>query len=37
MKGLEENIRERKDMKLFEIEKVFSQKNNEIFEEYRLS
>ncbi len=24
-------------MKLFEIEKVFSQKNNEIFEEYRLS
>lgn len=37
MKGLEENIRERKDMKLFEIEKVFSKKWTQIHEDYRLS
>lgn len=37
MKGLEENIRERKNIKLFEIEKVFSKENNNVSENYKLS
>lgn len=37
MRGLEENIRDRKNIKLFEIEKVFSKKWTEINEDYRLS
>lgn len=37
MKWLEDNIRERKNMKLFEIEKVFSRKDTQVSEDYRLS
>ncbi len=37
MRWLEDNIRERKDIKLFEIEKVFSRNWNEVSEDYRLS
>lgn len=37
MKGLEDNIRERKDIKLFEIEKVFYKNGTEVSEDYRLS
>lgn len=37
MRGLEDNIRERKNIKLFEIEKVFSKKVTEVSEDYFLS
>ena len=37
MKWLEDNIRDKKDLKLFEIEKVFSRNWTEISEDYRLS
>ena len=37
MRWLEDNIRDRKYIKLFEIEKAFKVKNNEIFEDYYLS
>ena len=37
MKSLEENIRETKDLQLFELEKIFSLTNNEITEHYEIS
>jgi phenylalanyl-tRNA synthetase beta chain len=37
MKWLQENIKERKDIKLFEIEKVFYKNKTEIWEDYKLS
>lgn len=37
MRGLEDNIRERKNIKLFEIEKVFSKKDTEVKEDYMMS
>lgn len=37
MKWLEDNIRERKDIKLFEIEKVFYKNGTTVSEDYRLS
>lgn len=37
MRGLEDNIRDRNNIKLFEIEKVFSKNWNEISEDYYLS
>jgi hypothetical protein len=37
MLTLEENFREFKDLKLFEIEKIFERKNNETTEKYFLS
>lgn len=37
MKGLEDNIRDKKDIKLFEIEKVFYKNGTEVSEDYRLS
>ncbi|MDD5769476.1 MAG: phenylalanine--tRNA ligase subunit beta [Candidatus Gracilibacteria bacterium] len=37
MRGLEDNIRDRNNIKLFEIEKVFSKNGNEISEDYYLS
>ncbi len=37
MKGLEENIRDRKDLKLFEIEKAFFKEGNDVWEKYLLS
>jgi len=37
MKSLEDNIRETKDLQLFELEKVFSLDDNEITEHYEIS
>jgi phenylalanyl-tRNA synthetase beta subunit len=37
MRGLEDNIRDRKNMKLFEIEKVFSKNNTSVKEDYMMS
>jgi len=37
MRWLEDNIRDRKDIKLFEIEKVFSRNWSEVNEDYKLS
>lgn len=37
MRGLEDNIRERKNMKLFEIEKVFSKNETSVKEDYMMS
>jgi len=37
MKSLEENVRENNNLKLFEIEKVFSRNSTDITENYEIS